>query len=481
MGELNDLPNDFNKMVNVHHKSHDDLLNSSNDNNTTNNSRAMSSGSIFTRKFRALRNSSKTTNKDTSSLANSTNLERPHTTSGTPINTDSQIDFNYNIFKSTNNSHHSLPESSTSSLASSSSSSSALSSPPPPPPAIPSHSNASLPSTSQPLPLETNNSEAKEFMSDLINNIHDSYINQLQNQNQSSLTKFNLTKRKIDSLIKKDDNIPIIKINSKTLLLVQSWNEGACGGKVLFSTVLPMSRSTSASTSLPNNLSATSLISTTSSISSLDSSLDTTSLSSQNSNVSLTSSKTSSNKGNLITKKHHHGNKKLFTKIERNLPYWIGELLCQDNNLVQEKQPRLNFIILPWTSEEQQDSIDDALPQPHPQQQHHHHHHPGFKLGKSKSNELIKSSMTDLPKISESNIKLIAPGMVKVKKIKNYVVDRFESKTPEMKEKLDPSLWLELLCKDQLLDNDMTLSTVRTLFWKSQGEIKIYYRRKVTI
>lgn len=89
--------------------------------------------------------------------------------------------------------------------------------------------------------------------------------------------------------------------------------------------------------------------------------------------------------------------------------------------------------------------------------------------------------MTDLPKISESNIKLIAPGMVKVKKIKNYVVDRFESKTPEMKEKLDPSLWLELLCKDQLLDNDMTLSTVRTLFWKSQGEIKIYYRRKVTI
>ncbi|CAL9734731.1 DUB-associated factor 1 [Monosporozyma servazzii] len=469
IGELNDTaPNDY---IKLHHKSHEDLLTTATD-SKINNSRALSSGSIFTRKFRALRNSNK--------INQNTNSDRPHTTSGTPINIDSQIDFNYNIFKSTNNSHQSLPESSTSSLASSSS----LPSPPPPPPP---HSN-SMSSPSLPLTNNNNNNnnstDSKLFMLDLINDIHESYINQLQNQ--SSLAKLSITKRKIDSQIKTDDDIPIIKINSKTLLLVQSWNEGACGGKVLFSTVLPLSTSTSTSTLtaisssssssiLQNNLSSTSLISTTSSISSLESSLDVTSLSSKNSNVSFKS--TSSNNGNLINKKIHHGNKKLFTKIERNLPYWVGELLCKDNNLVQEKQPRLNFIILPWTPEDQQDSIGDALPQVPSHQ--NHHHHPGFKLGKSKSNELIKSSMTDLPKISESNIKLIAPGMVKVKKIKNYVVDRFESKTPEMKEKLEPSIWLELLCKDQLLDNDMTLSTVRTLFWKSQGEIKIYYRRKV--
>lgn len=48
-----------------------------------------------------------------------------------------------------------------------------------------------------------------------------------------------------------------------------------------------------------------------------------------------------------------------------------------------------------------------------------------------------------------------------------------------MKAKMEPSLWLDLLCRGQVLDNDMTLNTVRTLYWKSQGDIVLEYRRKV--
>ncbi|KAG0661470.1 hypothetical protein C6P44_002758 [Monosporozyma unispora] len=486
VGELNNATSNLNRM-NMGHKSHEDLLHTALMDSTTlqqpepktNSSRTLSSGSLFTRKFRAFRNSSKSTNnKDgtitpvsSTPLSNSTNLERPHTTNGTPVNIDSQIDFNNNIFKTSNNSHNSLPESSQRNSMSS--------------PSLPLTSqqplNTNLTPVSVPAPPpqtranETVRRDSKSFMSDLINEVHESYIDQLQNQ--SSLAKLSLTKRKVDSQIKRDHDLPIVKINSKTLLLVQSWNEGTCGGKVLFSTVLPMSVPMY-SPSLQNNLSSTSLISTISSISSLDSSLDTTSISSKNSNNSSTSSTTISTHGKLLNKKIHHENKKLFTKIERNLPYWIGEILCKDDNVVQEKQPKLHFIIVPWVPEDQQDSIGDALPQV---PSHHHHHHTGFKLGKSKSNDLIKSSMTDLPKIAETNTKLVAPGMIKVKKIKNYVVDRFETKTPEMKEKLEPCAWIELLCKGQVLDNDMTLSTVRTLFWKAQGEITINYRRKVPI
>ena len=482
--------NTINKNSN-HHKSHEDLLSNtlaeSSDLSLSQagsrfNSRALSSGSIFTRRFKSFRNNSNSSNNNSANDTSISNINRNDIVR-TPV-------FPSSVNMETS---HSIPVSKTCSQNNFNNNTSQRKNLP-----------RGISTDSSNLSASLSKNEIKkprhEFMSDLISEIHESYKEGLQTQSLT-LSKFGLSKRKIESQIKRNEELPIIKVKSNTLLLVQSWNEGSCGGKVLFSTVLPTSTAQSpfhlqsfSSPALSKNQSTNSLISNNSSMSSLDNAFDKCSISSRTSDHSSISSASSastssflySGEDNVVTpkkdkslsEKQYRRNKKLFTKIERNLPYWMGVLLCKDDTVVQEKQPTLNFVILPWVPEDQQDAESQA--QSSTTVNNQHHHHSGFRLGKSKSNDVVKNSMMDLPKICESNIKLIAPGMIKVKKIKNYVVDRFESKTPEMKDKIDPSIWVELLCKGHVLDNDMTLSTVRTLYWKSPGEITIHYRRKVS-
>lgn len=280
-------------------------------------------------------------------------------------------------------------------------------------------------------------------VADFFEQLHESYKQQY-NANSTSLKL--LSRRLPETKITRDPSSPIIKIRNGVLLVVHSWNKRCCGGKVLFSTYLPASKV-------------------------LDDGSDSILLESDGDG--------DSNEDDELLSKYdlednEYGNvmnrRQIFEQLEENLPFWFAKyLFCDDRTAKQ--QPKLNFIISPWQDHDSHISPVTPVQQPH--QSHHR-----LKFGKGKSSDVILGS-TELPKISDANMKLVAPGMIKVKKIKVYIVDRFESKTPEMKAKVDPSEWIELLCKNQVLDNDMTLSTVRTLYWKSQSDIVFQYRRKM--
>lgn len=281
---------------------------------------------------------------------------------------------------------------------------------------------------------------ASSNLSDFIRELRDGYRQQY-NSNSSSLKL--LTRRLPETRIIRDPSSPIIRIKNCVLLVVHSWSKSSCGGRVLFSTYLPAAR----------NLDDDSNSIIQESEEDGDSCEDDEKLQ----RFDLVDSEY----GNAMNRRQ------IFEQLEGNLPFWFAKCLFCDNS-TGSQQPKLNFIIEPWK---------DTEPPTTPTQHHHPHHR--LKFGRIKSSDSLNRS-TELPKISDANVKLVAPGMIKVKKIKVYIVDRFETKSPEMKAKLDPSEWLELLCKGQVLDNDMTLSTVRTLYWKSQGDIVFQYRRKMT-
>lgn len=279
------------------------------------------------------------------------------------------------------------------------------------------------------------------YISDFFDQLHDNYRQQYSNSNSLKL----LSRKLPETKIIRDSLSPIIRIKNGVLLVVHSWNKTCCGGKVLFSTYLPASRL---------------LVDVSESIS-LEGDEDGDSY--EDDEILSKYDLVDNEYGNVMNRRQ------IFDQLEGNLPFWFAKYLFSDNRTAKQ-QPKLNFIISPW-----QDQDGPAQPVAPQQQQSHHR----LKFGKTKSTDIIPKT-TELPKISDVNMKLVAPGMIKVKKIKVYIADRFESKTPEMKAKIDPSDWIELLCKDQVLDNDMTLSTVRTLYWKSQGDIVFEYRRKMS-
>ncbi|CCF57124.1 hypothetical protein KAFR_0C01310 [Kazachstania africana CBS 2517] len=301
----------------------------------------------------------------------------------------------------------------------------------------------------------------QELMPDLLLEFHESYIQQYNNYGSSLKL---LTKKLPDSLIKKSPTCPLLKIKSNCLILVHSWNDDACGGRVIFSTMLPHSSSATGST----QLSLSSSNSSSASPSNFGSSTE-----------SLESTRSLSQFDVIVNKNNDRS--EIFENLEKHLPYWFAKNLCDDTNVVEDKQPRLNFTIMPWTDPDSEvapaDNNADPISPPTTSESTNQQFVHMLKFGRSKTNDST-SYATDLPKVAEANTKLVAPGMIKVKKIKMYVIDRFETKTPEMKSKVDPSEWLELLCKEQVLDNDMTLSTVKTLYWKSTSEIILHYRRK---
>lgn len=161
-----------------------------------------------------------------------------------------------------------------------------------------------------------------------------------------------------------------------------------------------------------------------------------------------------------------------YESLERHLPIWLGKILFKEDKVIKT-YPKITFIIQPWKDEAH--LSEETQQSPEAERLVVEHKRSGFHK-KSKPPE----SPLMLPKINDSNVRLTAANMIKAKKIKTYIVDRFESKTPEMKNKEDPSEWLEILCKGTVLENDITLSAIRTLYWKSNTDIVLEYRRKPT-
>jgi len=327
-----------------------------------------------------------------------------------------------------------------------------------------------LPSTVSNTTVPVRTEKKQQFMDDLITEFHNTYVEQYT----SNLTSLKLLTRKMpDTLIKRDPTSPIVNIRLATLIVVHSWEEDVSGGSVLSSSILPPSSKRRRNSG--NNSSKSSLVS------------------SQSDNQDPLTGKGTMKRGGTNTNSDGHdyyndftinepeigddelhmtpSKKELYEHLERDLPYWFAKKLCNDIRMVDDQQPKLTFVLQPWLNAEQEAHQASLDPDETVKTEQKHYM---LKFGKSKG-----TGMTDLPKISDMNARLTAPGMIKVKKIKFYVIDRFEAKTAEMKAKTDPSEWLEILCKGQVLDNDMTLSTVRTLYWKSQGEIILNYRRKV--
>lgn len=308
----------------------------------------------------------------------------------------------------------------------------------------------------------------EENMSDLIEQFHDNY--KMQANNNTSTLKM-LSRKPPQTKIIRDVCSPIIRVTSGVLIVVHSWKKGSCGGRVLFSTYLPPARNAEYVKTLEK----------------LDGNEsedieDTPEEPPQNEKINSEKEKLSNEEWADREFGNGKNRRQIYEQLEAILPFWFSKTLLCDSKVVKQ-QPKLNFIITPWRGNNNQTSTPQGSHQgssQHPQQQQSSLQHYKIKFGKSglKSNDSLLKA-TDLPKVSESNLKLLAPGMIKVKKIKVYIVERFESKTPEMKNKIEPSEWLELLCKGQVLENDMTLSTVRTLYWKSQGDILFEYRRKI--
>ncbi|QLG74984.1 hypothetical protein HG535_0H03110 [Zygotorulaspora mrakii] len=309
--------------------------------------------------------------------------------------------------------------------------------------------NIEVSQTSSELAVAKNHDVPKppsQSMSDYIDQLHEGYVQQFVS-NHSSLKL--LARKTPETRIVRDTASPILRIRNGVLLVVHNWKKNSCGPTALFSTYLPASRTSENDSGCI-----------------LNEGDDDEEDSQSNEEEKLFNYEQIDHEcGNGMSKRQ------IFEGLERNLPFWSAKALLCDT-MITKQQSKLNFVITPWQPTEQPVSPTTQV------QQHGHQHH-RLRFGRSKSSDLVLSS-SDLPKISDSNMKLVAPGMIKVKKIKTYIADRFESKTPEMKAKIEPSEWLEILCKNQVLDNDMTLSTVRTLYWKSRGDIVFEYRRKCT-
>lgn len=436
-------------------------------NSNSSSARATSSGSLFSRKLKSFRNTKTAPANITTANTTINDNNRPQTSNPFTGNTNSTkhdelhnalhtisrdpINFNNQVFK-TNSNTMSKDETANNNLKN--------------------RSNL-LDPTSTPAPVESK----KEFMSDLLREISNSYIEQYNSSNSSLKL---LSKKVPNSQLSRDIGLPIIQIKSNTLILVQSWDKGDCDGRVIFNTILPPSISKPKNDNNLANNNDNDNLSPSHSLSSKKTALTISSTSSDSSIFNDTVQDDMIDTVNYMNDdKLNTANKRLFQKLEHDLPYWLATSILKGSHIMTDgKQPKLNFILLPWSRD------DDSSSETNIQIDHETNpltqapqFHNMFKLGRSKSSD-GKYSQNDLPRISDKNCRLTAPGMIKVKKIKNYVEDRFETKTPEMKNKLDVSDWLELTCKNQVLDNDMTLSTVRTLYWKQQGEIVIQYRRK---
>ncbi|CCE79467.1 Piso0_001532 [Millerozyma farinosa CBS 7064] len=143
-------------------------------------------------------------------------------------------------------------------------------------------------------------------------------------------------------------------------------------------------------------------------------------------------------------------NEHLVSDLRQHLPSWVGKLILYDSFPMKE-YPKIEF---------QLSECNYALLPP------------GKKIG-GKSDKKIKK----LP-VNESSIKLSSHSMLRVSKIFNYLVERFDGKTPEMKMGKPVWEWLVLECKGVELDTSLTLQAIKTKIWKKNSEIEMTFRRR---
>ncbi|KAI0876353.1 WD repeat-containing protein [Hypoxylon argillaceum] len=120
--------------------------------------------------------------------------------------------------------------------------------------------------------------------------------------------------------------------------------------------------------------------------------------------------------------------------IEEKAPMWLGEVLLM--NTIPAKDPvKVSFILHPW---------QDLLPS-------------------------IASA--------DGNNRLNANRMLRVKKILAYVAERIETPPEEPDPNaLKPEDYLELYCNDRLLQNTMSLATLRAHVWKGGNDVVLHYK-----
>lgn len=140
----------------------------------------------------------------------------------------------------------------------------------------------------------------------------------------------------------------------------------------------------------------------------------------------------------------------LVKQLREALPRWIGNPILF-NKFPQKEWPKVAFQLF---------------------EADYSNYPPDKKIG-GKAQRKIKR----LPPL-ESSLKLTSQNMLRVNKILLYVTEKFESKTPEMKDKKKPSEWLDLECRGLILEPSMTLQTIKTNIWKSSSDIELQYRRK---
>lgn len=156
----------------------------------------------------------------------------------------------------------------------------------------------------------------------------------------------------------------------------------------------------------------------------------------------------------------------LFLTLEQHLPYWLAKTIFKEDKVIRSYQ-KMNFIIKQW--------VDPIITE---QLSNENSTNNYISNSFNRVNTVTSNSLLMLPEISESGSKLNASCMIKVKKIKYFIVSRIKTKTREMKDKIDPVEWLDLLCRGQILEDNMTLNTIKTLYWKATNDIIIEYRRK---
>lgn len=140
----------------------------------------------------------------------------------------------------------------------------------------------------------------------------------------------------------------------------------------------------------------------------------------------------------------------LVNELRLSLPRWIGKTILQ-NKFPPKELPKVAFQLF---------EVDyNTLPSDR-------------TIG-GKAQKKIKK----LPML-ESAIKLTSHSMLRVNKILMFVVEKFGSKTTEMKNKKRAVEWLALECRGVELDSTMTLQTIKTKIWKSSADVELHFRRK---
>lgn len=137
-------------------------------------------------------------------------------------------------------------------------------------------------------------------------------------------------------------------------------------------------------------------------------------------------------------------------EVRQSLPRWIGRPILY-NKMPQREQIKLAFSLT---------EIDYEKLAPHK------------KIGGK-----LQKKIKKLP-LLEPNIKLASHNMLRVSKILQYLTEKFEPKTLEMKLGKLAWEWLVLECRGIELDPNMTLQTIKARIWKSSSDIELYFRRR---